>query len=175
MHWSLDDVPMNGHITYSKNRRNTILIRQSNSSLTKAEYLATISLSDISQDDTMTNSTPQPGQFYPLTPAVFNVLLALADGEKHGYAIMQAINQRSGGGTRLGPGTLYGIIKRMLVDGWIEELDERPDPTLDDERRRYYRLTDLGQRVASAEAERMAQLVLAARKHGLLPDMRGAG
>lgn len=118
----------------------------------------------------MTNSSSQPDHFYPLTSAVFNVLLALADGEKHGYAIMQAAK----GGTRLGPGTLYGIIKRLLADGWIEELDERPDPALDDERRRYYRLTDLGQRVASAEAERLAQLVAAARNQGLLPKLRGA-
>jgi DNA-binding PadR family transcriptional regulator len=123
----------------------------------------------------VTDSSPQPGHFYPLTPAVFNVLLALADGEKHGYAIMQAVNQRNAGGSRLGPGTLYGIIKRLLTDGWIIELDQRPDPTLDDERRRYYRLTDLGQRVASAEAERLARLVFAARKQGLLPKLGGAG
>ena len=69
---------------------------------------------------------------------------------------MQAIALRTAGEVRMGPGTLYGLIKRMLADGWIEELDERPDPALDDERRRYYRLTDLGQRVASAEAERLA-------------------
>jgi DNA-binding PadR family transcriptional regulator len=123
----------------------------------------------------MTDSSLQPGQYSPLTPAVFNVLLALADGEKHGYAIMQAVNQRNLGGSRLGPGTLYGIIKRLLADGWIDELDERPDPALDDERRRYYRLNDLGQRVAGAEAERLVQLVLAARKQGLLPRLEGAG
>jgi len=69
----------------------------------------------------------------------------------------------------MGPGTLYGLIKRMLANGWIEELDERPDPALDDERRRYYRLTDLGQGVAAAEAERLATLVAAARQQGLLP------
>ncbi len=112
-----------------------------------------------------------PQTFLPLTPAAFNLLLALADGEKHGYAIMQAIAQRSGGKMRMGPGTLYGLIKRMLADGWIEELDERPDPALDDERRRYYRLTGLGERVAAAEAERMAQLVLAARQQGLLQNV----
>ncbi len=105
----------------------------------------------------------------PLTPAAFNILLALADGEKHGYAIMQTITLRSAGQVRVGPGTLYGLIKRMLADGWIEELDERPDPTLDDERRRYYRLTSLGQRIAAAEAERLAALVAAARQQGLLP------
>lgn len=82
--------------------------------------------------------------FHPLTPAAFHLLLALADGEKHGYAIMQAVALRTRGEVRMGPGTLYGLIKRMLADGWIEELDERPDPALDDERRRYYRLTSSG-------------------------------
>ncbi len=113
--------------------------------------------------------SPDLNHFLPLTPAAFNILLALADGEKHGYAIMQAIILRSAGQVRVGPGTLYGLIKRMLADGWIEELDERPDPALDDERRRYYRLTSLGQRVATAEAERLAALVVAARQNGLLP------
>lgn len=108
----------------------------------------------------------------PLTPAVFNVLLALADGEKHGYAILQAINSRTKGKVNMGTGTLYGIIKRLLSDDWIEELDERPDPALDDERRRYYRLTNLGQQVATAEAERLAELVSAARQEGLLPNLR---
>jgi DNA-binding PadR family transcriptional regulator len=112
--------------------------------------------------------TPKPP--LPLTPAAFNLLLSLTDGEKHGYAIMQAVTLRSGGEVRMGPGTLYGLIKRMLADGWIEELDERPDPALDDERRRYYRLTGLGQRVAVAEAERLARLVSAARQQGLLVD-----
>jgi DNA-binding PadR family transcriptional regulator len=112
--------------------------------------------------------TPKPS--LPLTPAAFNLLLSLTDGEKHGYAIMQTVTLRSGGEVRMGPGTLYGLIKRMLADGWIEELDERPDPTLDDERRRYYRLTGLGQRVAVAEAERLARLVSAARQQGLLVD-----
>jgi DNA-binding PadR family transcriptional regulator len=117
----------------------------------------------------MTPDSPDLKRTLPLTPAAFNLLLALADGEKHGYAIMQAITRRTGGEVRMGPGTLYGLIKRMLADGWIEELDERPDPALDDERRRYYRLTDLGQGVAVAEAQRLARLVSAARKQGLLP------
>jgi DNA-binding PadR family transcriptional regulator len=108
--------------------------------------------------------------FNPLTPVAFHLLLALADGEKHGYAIMQAVALRTRGEVRMGPGTLYGLIKRMLADGWIEELDERPDPALDDERRRYYRLTGLGQRVAVAEAERLERLVSAARHQGLLAD-----
>jgi len=123
----------------------------------------------------MTEASSRPRQASPLTPAVFHVMLALADGEKHGYAIMQAVNQRYAGRARLGPGTLYCLLKRLLDAGWHDELDERPDPTLDDERRRYYRLTDLGQRVASAEAERLAQLVSAARSQGLLPGLEGAG
>jgi DNA-binding PadR family transcriptional regulator len=122
----------------------------------------------------MSMNSPDLKHFLPLTPAAFNILLALADGEKHGYAIMQAIALRTAGEVRMGPGTLYGLIKRMLADGWIEELDERPDPTLDDERRRYYRLTDLGQRVATAEAERLAVLVSAARQQGLLPTQSQA-
>ena len=117
----------------------------------------------------MPNRTPDPRQFLPLTQATFNILLALASGEKHGYAIMQEVDERTGGEFKIGPGTLYGSIKRMHAAGWIVELDERPDPALDDERRRYYRLTDLGERVAIAEAERLAQLVAAARRQGLLP------
>ena len=77
----------------------------------------------------------------PLTPAVFHVLLALADGERHGYAIMQEVAESTGGRMKMGPGTLYGTIKRLLEARMIEESDERPDPDLDDERRRYYRLT----------------------------------
>ena len=118
----------------------------------------------------MTTDSPNLKHLLPLTPAAFNILLALADGDKHGYAIMQTIALRTGGEVRMGPGTLYGLIKRMLADAWIEELDERPDPALDDERRRYYRLTDLGQGVAAAEAERLARLVAAARQQGLLPS-----
>ncbi len=113
-----------------------------------------------------------PMRFLPLTPAVFQILLAVADGEKHGYAIMQEVSARTGGKLRLGPGTLYGSIKRILEDGWIVESDERPDPALDDERRRYYRLTELGRKVAAAEAERLAELVRVARAKELLPRPR---
>ena len=109
----------------------------------------------------------------PLTPAAFHILLALADGEKHGYAIMQEVTARTGK-IRLGPGTLYGSIKRMLADGWIEESAERPDPALDDERRRYYRLTGVGRRVAEEEAERLAQLLRVVRAKDLLPKGRPA-
>ncbi|MBN1814352.1 MAG: helix-turn-helix transcriptional regulator [Anaerolineae bacterium] len=109
-----------------------------------------------------------PQDLLPLTPAVFHVLLALADGEKHGYAIMQEVAMLTDGKIRLGPGTLYGSIKRLLAGGLIEESDERPDPELDDERRRYYRLTGFGQRVVTAEAERLLQLVRQAKLKKLL-------
>ena len=104
---------------------------------------------------------------------MFHILLALADKERHGYDIMREIDERSEGKMRLGPGTLYGSIKRMLSDGLIEELDERPDPELDDERRRYYRLSDLGRRIAVAEAQRLERLVKSARSKKLLSP-RGA-
>ena len=97
---------------------------------------------------------------------MFHILLALADKERHGYDIMREVDERTEGKMRLGPGTLYGSIKRMLKDGLVEELDERPD--LDDERRRYYRLTDFGYRLAVAEAERLASLVKTARNKKLL-------
>ncbi len=85
-------------------------------------------------------TTQKPEGMLPLTPAVFHILLALADGERHGYSIMQEIAVQTGGALRIGPTTLYRSIKRMLEDGLIVEVDERPDPELDDERRRYYRL-----------------------------------
>lgn len=114
----------------------------------------------------MAEQAPNPESFLPLTPAVFHILMALADGEKHGYAIMQEVEQVTGGRVQMGPGTLYGSIKRMLTAGLIEESDDRPDPALDDERRRYYRQTGLGQRVLRLETERMAQLMaLAQRKN----------
>lgn len=98
----------------------------------------------------------------------FQILLALADEERHGYAIGREIADRTGGEVQLGPGTLYGSIKRMVASGLIEESDERPDPELDDERRRYYRITALGRRVAAAEARRMERLVAIARAKRLL-------
>jgi DNA-binding PadR family transcriptional regulator len=113
-----------------------------------------------------------PQSFLPLTPAAFHILLALADGEKHGYGIMREVTAMSDGQIKLGPGTLYGTIKRMLADGWIEESDERPDPGLDDERRRYYRLTDLGGKVVRAEAARLARLVDTARSKKLVSKSR---
>lgn len=112
--------------------------------------------------------TPQ-GAPPALTPAAFHILLALAGGERHGYAIMQEVEALTAGALRLGPGTLYGTIKRLLGAGLIAESGERPDPALDDERRRYYRLTALGERVAADEARRLDRLVGAARERRLLP------
>jgi len=109
-----------------------------------------------------------PEALLPLTPAVFHILLALADRERHGYGIMQEVANLTDGKLRMGPGTLYGSIKRMLSNGLIEESDERPDPKLDDERRRYYKLTIFGQRVAAAEAQRLLQLVREAQARRLL-------
>jgi DNA-binding PadR family transcriptional regulator len=113
-----------------------------------------------------------PRTLLPLRPAVLHVLLALADEERHGYGIMREVERRTGGETHLGPGTLYGSIKHMLIDGLIEESDERPDPEMDDQRRRYYRITDFGRRVAGAEAERLAGLVSTAREKKLLRGPR---
>ena len=115
----------------------------------------------------------QPGDVVPLTTAVFHILLALGDGERHGYAIMQEVARLTEGHVQLGPGTLYRSIQRMLADGLIGECAERPDPDLDDERRRYYRLTEFGKRVASAEAERLFALVTAARDKGILHAPQG--
>jgi DNA-binding PadR family transcriptional regulator len=105
-------------------------------------------------------------ELLPLTPTVFHILLALANQERHGYGIMQEVMAMTQNQVRMGPGTLYGSIKRMLKANLIEESDERPDPELDDERRRYYRLTDLGQRVLAAEAQRLSTLMdVAQAKH----------
>jgi DNA-binding PadR family transcriptional regulator len=110
----------------------------------------------------------------PLTPAVFHILITLADGEAHGYAIMQEVARRSGGAVKLGPGTLYGAISRLLEDGIIEESEERPDPKMDDTRRRYYRLTKFGARVLAAETDRLAELVRAARSTKVVRKLRPA-
>ena len=118
----------------------------------------------------MTESEHDPQSLLPLTTAVFHILLALTDKERHGYDIMQEIAYRTNGQVNLGPGTLYGAIKRLRIAGVIEEVDERADPNLNDERRRYYRLTDFGQRVVKAEAERLALLVEQARAKHLLSD-----
>jgi len=104
-----------------------------------------------------------PQRYLPLTPAMLQVLLALADGDKHGYAISKEVARRTGGKVRLRAATLYTVIKRFVADGLIVEVDERPDPALDDERRRYYRLTTKGRAVAVAETERLAETLAQAR------------
>ena len=111
---------------------------------------------------------PDPQSVLPLPVSEFQILLALADEERHGYAIKREVAARTAGDVQLGPGTLYGSIKRMVASGLIEESDERPDPDLDDERRRYYRITPLGRQVATAEARRMERLVGIARAKRLL-------
>ena len=106
-----------------------------------------------------------------LSPQMFHILLALSDEERHGYGIMQAVLAHTEGAMRLGAGTLYGNLKRMLEAGWIAESGERPDPALDDERRRYYRLSETGHKVLQAEAQRLSKLVqLAQAKHILKPQ-----
>ncbi len=103
----------------------------------------------------------------PLAPAIFHILLSLAEGERHGYALKREIARRTDGKLNLGAGVLYGSISKMLAQGLIEESDERPDPHLDDERRRYYRVTPFGRKVAQADAARMRELVqLATVKFG---------
>lgn len=104
----------------------------------------------------------------PLTPAVYHIMLALANEEKHGYAIMKDVEKQTTGRIMMGPGTLYGSIKRMLLAGLIEETQERPDPLLDDERRRYYRLTGLGRSKVITESERLEQAVKVAREKQIL-------
>jgi DNA-binding PadR family transcriptional regulator len=123
----------------------------------------------------------EPQALLPLTPAVLHILLALADGEKHGYAIMREVGERSGGTVRMGPGTLYGSIQRMLKDGLIVESPERIDPAQSEhggqgeERRRYYRLSGFGERVLAAEVRRMDALVRLAQTKRLLPGLGTAG
>jgi DNA-binding PadR family transcriptional regulator len=115
-----------------------------------------------------------PEELLPLTPQMFEVLIALADGEKHGYAVLKEVARRTGGEIRLSAATLYTIIRRFVQDGVIVETAERPDPALDDERRRYYRLTDFGRRVARAEAARMETALGMARAKKLVPRGRPA-
>jgi DNA-binding PadR family transcriptional regulator len=127
----------------------------------------------------MTESKSNTGEkpvesFLPLTPAVFHILLTLADGEAHGYAVMRDVTRRSGGTVKLGPGTLYGAISRLLEDGLIVESEVRPDPEMDDTRRRYYRLTKLGGRVLATETERLSDLVKAARSTKVVRKLKPA-
>ncbi|MBZ5496243.1 MAG: PadR family transcriptional regulator [Acidobacteriia bacterium] len=121
--------------------------------------------------------TPQDDRFepsLPLTAAMFQVLLSLAGGEKHGYAILKDVNEQAAGEAKLGTGTLYGIIKRLLGEGMIIECVRRPARGDDDARRRYYQLTDWGRQVAAAEAERMEKLIAIARGKHLLKRLKPA-
>jgi len=110
--------------------------------------------------------------FLPLTPPMLHTLVALADGDKHGYAIIKEIARRTEGAVRLSAGTLYALIRRAEADGLIVETDERPDIALDDERRRYYRLTPFGRKVAAAEIERLESIVEMARTKKLVSRPR---
>jgi DNA-binding PadR family transcriptional regulator len=120
----------------------------------------------------MPRTPPRVAEHLPLKPLVFQVLLALADGERHGWALVREVQQR-GGFSRLMPGNFYRTLRSMLADGLIAESAERPDPDEDDERRRYFRLTVLGEHVASAEAQRLEQIVVEARGKRLLARPRG--
>jgi DNA-binding PadR family transcriptional regulator len=112
---------------------------------------------------------PDPERLLPLPVATFHILVAVADQDRHGYAIMQDVAARTGGALKLSPGTLYGSIRRMLDDGLIVELSPRQRPEKDDERRRYYQITAYGRSVALAEAARLAALLRQAKAVGLAP------
>jgi len=116
----------------------------------------------------------EAAEFLPLSPPVFHVMVSLADGDRHGYAIIKEVADRTGGAERLGAGTLYAIIKRLLADDLIVEVSGSRSSGNDSERRRYYRLTPLGRRVAIAEAERLERAVAAARSSKLLARLRSA-
>ncbi len=113
----------------------------------------------------------QTKEIDPMTTNVFQILLALAEEDQHGYRIMQTVQQNSEGKFNIGPGTLYGAIKRLLEDGWIEESGERPDPSLDDERRRYYHLTGRGRQALNSELLRLDTLLKRAKALHLLPTV----
>jgi DNA-binding PadR family transcriptional regulator len=118
----------------------------------------------------MTYTSADVDALLPLPPVTFHILVALADGDRHGYAIIQDVETRTDGELRVGAGTLYRSIHRMLEQGLIAESARRPARALDDERRRYYRLTPFGTAVARAETRRLTQLVRLARARGLLPE-----
>ena len=116
------------------------------------------------------NRPATPESIVPLRPVIFEIMLILNEEERHGYGLMQDVKQRTNGRSILGPGTLYRTLNEMQRLNLIEQSDRRPAPDLDDERRRYYRLTAFGRQVAAAEAERMAALVLTARSGNLFSD-----
>jgi DNA-binding PadR family transcriptional regulator len=112
----------------------------------------------------------QTEAFLPVPPATFHILMAVADEDRHGYAIIQEVAARTNGQIKLSPGTLYRSVQRMLEQGLILETSDRPAPEFDDERRRYYRITPLGSAVAKAETTRLANLVRLAKIHGFVPE-----
>ena len=118
--------------------------------------------------------TVRPDSLIPLPPAVFHILMALSDEDRHGYGILQEVSARTSGEVRLGAGTLYRSIQKMLDDDLIVEVHRRPAPELDDERRRYYRITPFGRAVARAEAARLSDLVKLARASGFVPRKTAA-
>ena len=120
------------------------------------------------------NKKRSSASLLPLTPQMFQVLIALADGDKHGYAVIKEVTRRTGGEVTLSAGTLYTIVRRFVQEGVIAETEERPDPALDDERRRYYRLTPFGREVARAEANRMETMLDMARAKRLIAKVRPA-
>jgi DNA-binding PadR family transcriptional regulator len=122
----------------------------------------------------MSSSNSDPAGMLPLSSAVFHILMALADEERHGYGIMLEVKARTNEQVQLGPGTLYGAIKRLLERDIVVETDERPDPELNDERRRYYRLTEFGQRVLRAEVLRLNEMVQQAQAKNLLANHNAA-
>ena len=122
---------------------------------------------------TRPESTRAPDALLPLKPVVFQVLLSLVDGERHGYALVQDIAERTAAKIDLEPGNLYRVLKSMLEEGVIEESERRPAPDRDDERRRYYRITAFGRKVAMAEAARLDRIVEDARARNLIPAVPG--
>ena len=118
----------------------------------------------------MSKTVENVEELIPLTPRVFHILLALVDEEQHGYRIMKEVETRSDGKVRIGPGTLYEAIQRLVKNQLIEESSERPDADMDDQGRRYYRLTELGRRVLHAESDRLAALVGFARTKNLVRE-----
>jgi len=121
----------------------------------------------------MTTKTPDPSEFLPLPPSEFRILLALVDAPAHGYGIMREVERRSSGQVVIGPGTLYGAVRRMLGRDLIEETTDRPPEDGDDPRRRYYAITPLVRAVAQAEARRMLELLGLAGELALLPELAG--
>jgi DNA-binding PadR family transcriptional regulator len=122
----------------------------------------------------MDSDNPAVETLLPLPPATFHILMAVADEERHGYAIIQEISARTNGALRMSAGTLYRSIQRMIEQDLIVEVHERPAPELDDERRRYYRITKFGEAVARAETRRLQDLVRLARSSGFVPKARNA-